>query len=272
MGGNIISGKKRNTKLATIGIIMLLIAFVPQVISYKSFQNNPPYEPSNPNPQDGDIDISIDTNLNWTGGDPDGDLVTYNVYFGTTSPPLKVSDNQSNTTYDPPGDLQYKITYFWQIIAWDEFGAFTTGPIWTFTTVKKTNREPIKPFISGVKGIHVPNRDYDYNIVTTDPDEDDIFYFIEWGDGTFEDWSGPYKSGENITRNHSWKPVTKLYKIQVKAKDIYNAESDIGKMYVFVLNSRTTKSSIMVRFMVKILDRFLILERILTSRQIFGFK
>ncbi len=272
MGGNIISGKKRNTKLAAIGIIMLLIAFVPQAISYKSFQNNPPYEPSNPDPQNGVIDISIGTNLNWTGGDPDGDLVTYDVYFGITSPPPKVSDNQSNTTYDPPGDLQYKITYFWQIIAWDEFEAFTTGPIWNFTTVEKINREPVKPTISGVKGIHVPNRDYDYDIVTTDPDEDDIFYFIEWGDSTYEDWSGPYKSGENITRNHSWKPVTKLYEIRVKAKDIYNAKSDIGKMYVFVLNSRTTKSLIKVRFIVRIMHRFPILEKILFARPIFYFK
>ena len=213
---------------------MLLIAFLPQVISFESFQNNPPYEPSNPYPQDGETNISIDTNLNWTGGDPDGDSVTYDVYFGMTSPPPLIVNNQTETIYYPLGDLQYETTYFWQITAWDEFDALTIGPIWNFSTEKKTNREPNKPTVSGVRGIHVPNREYDYDIVTTDPDEDDIFYFIDWGDGTYEDWTGPYKSGENITKNHSWPPVTRLYEIQVKSKDIYNARSELGKMYVFV--------------------------------------
>jgi len=251
---------------------MLLIAFLPQVISFESFQNNPPYEPSNPYPQDGDTNISIDTILNWTGGDPDGDLVTYDVYFGKTSKPPLIVNNQTQTTYDPPGGLQYETTYFWQIIAWDEFDSFTIGPMWNFTTEEKINREPDKPTVSGVRGIHVPNRDYDYDIVTTDPDGDDIFYFIDWGDGSYEDWTGPYKSGENITRNHSWPPATRLYEIQVKSKDIYNARSDLGKMYVFVLNSRTTMGSIKIMFIVRIMHRFPLLEKILTTRPIFYSK
>lgn len=45
--------------------------------------------------------------LSWTAGDLDvGDTVTYDVYFGTsTSPPL-VSNDQSGRTYDP-GTLNY---------------------------------------------------------------------------------------------------------------------------------------------------------------------
>ena len=59
--------------------------------------NDPPYEPSDPNPEDGAIDIGINTHLRWTGGDPDqGDKVTYDVYFGTTQTPLLVIQNLSN--------------------------------------------------------------------------------------------------------------------------------------------------------------------------------
>ena len=96
-------------------------------------ENNPPYKPSNPNPEDGANDVPLDTTLSWTGGDPDGDPVTYDVYFGTTSPPEQVVNNQSETTYDP--ELEYSQTYYWKIVAWDDSGESTEGNIWEFATV-----------------------------------------------------------------------------------------------------------------------------------------
>jgi PKD repeat protein len=71
--------------------------------------------------------------LSWTGGDPDGDSVTYDVYFGTSSSPPKVSSNQLATTYNP-GTLAYSTTYYWKIIAWDNHSANTTSSTWHFTT------------------------------------------------------------------------------------------------------------------------------------------
>jgi len=104
--------------------------------AFKSFSpapNLPPYTPSNPSPPDGATDVPIGADLNWTGGDPDGDPVTYDVYFGTISPPPQVAWNHTITTYDP-GTLDTLTTYYWQIIAWDNYGASTPGPIWQFTT------------------------------------------------------------------------------------------------------------------------------------------
>jgi hypothetical protein len=97
-------------------------------------ENNPPDEPSDPDPQHGDTDVSIDADLSWTGGDPDpGDTVTYDVYFGTSSPPPQVATGQSATTYDP-GIMEYETIYYWQIVVLDNHGGSTDGPIWEFTT------------------------------------------------------------------------------------------------------------------------------------------
>jgi hypothetical protein len=95
--------------------------------------NTPPNEPSNPSPSHQSTDIPIDSDLSWTGGDADGDLVTYDVYFGTSSPPSKIVNNQSETSYDP-GSLNSGETYYWKIVSWDEHDISSEGPIWEFTT------------------------------------------------------------------------------------------------------------------------------------------
>ena len=104
--------------------------------------NNPPNKPSNPGPANKSTDISILMSLNWTGGDPDGNPVTYDVYFGTTSNPSKKVTNQSALVYNP-GTINYTTLYYWKIVAWDNQSASTQGPLWHFTT--KPNSPPNKP-------------------------------------------------------------------------------------------------------------------------------
>jgi VCBS repeat-containing protein len=226
--------------------------------------NDPPNVPSDPVPALGSTSVGINSNLRWTGGDPDDDPVTYDLYFGTTTPPPLIDQNLTSNAYEP-GTLNYSTTYYWKIISFDQFDTKTEGPIWYFSTEENTNKNPLRPTVTGIQGIHVPNVEYDYDIVTTDPDGDDILYYIDWGDGSHEDWFGPFESGDNITKKHSWPEVTRLYEIKVKAKDIYNAESIWASLFVFVLNSRSVSSSILIRFIVRLLDRFPILQKILTS-------
>ncbi len=238
--------------------------------NFTTRSNDPPYIPSSPIPTNNSENVSMYADLKWDGGDPDGDSVTYDVFFGITSPPPLVKDNHTSTIYEP-GDMNFSTIYYWKIISYDEFDTMSEGPIWTFSTETQTNREPTRPSITGAQVIHVPNKDYDYEISTTDPDKDNVFYYIDWGDGTFEDWTGPYESGVNVTMTHFWPPATKLYEIQVKAKDIYGAESDWGKMYVFVLKSRPAANSLLIRFVVRIIERFPMFEKILTSGPIFNW-
>jgi hypothetical protein len=97
--------------------------------------NLPPNQPSSPSPQNNATSVPLSSDLNWTGGDPNpGDTVTYDVHFATTTPPSKVMGNQSQTSYDP-GILSNGTRYYWKIVAWDNHGASTTGPVWQFTTV-----------------------------------------------------------------------------------------------------------------------------------------
>jgi len=96
-------------------------------------ENSPPYEPSEPIPENNSINVNIDTNISWTGGDPDEDTVTYDIYFGTTNPPSKIASNHTETTFEL--DLMdYNTTYYWQIVAWDYYVPCKKGPIWSFTT------------------------------------------------------------------------------------------------------------------------------------------
>jgi hypothetical protein len=96
--------------------------------------NNPPAAPSNPNPSTGAVSQSISPTLSWTCSDPDGDAITYDVYFGTaTDPTTTISTNQTATSISRTG-LAYSTTYYWKILAKDSKGASATSPIWSFTT------------------------------------------------------------------------------------------------------------------------------------------
>ncbi|MCD6331085.1 MAG: hypothetical protein J7L80_02670, partial [Thermoplasmata archaeon] len=98
--------------------------------------NHPPAEPYNPTPPDGATDVELDVTLQWQCYDPDGDALSYDVYFGTTTNPPKVASNITSNSYNPA--LQYSTTYYWRIVAWDEYGAKSISPIWSFTTKEDT--------------------------------------------------------------------------------------------------------------------------------------
>lgn len=74
------------------------------------------------------------TTLKWTGSDVDvNDVLTYDVYLGTTaSPTIKVVDNKTTTTYD--ATLLPATIYYWKVVVKDGKGGETQGQIWSFRT------------------------------------------------------------------------------------------------------------------------------------------
>jgi len=56
------------------------------------------------------------------------------------------------------------------------------------------NDPPEKPTINGPTSAKT-GEDHKYTFVTTDPDGDDVYYFVDWGDETNSSWLGPSNSG-----------------------------------------------------------------------------
>ena len=96
--------------------------------------NSPPCKPDSPSPIDGATDVDINVDLSWSGGDPDGDPVTYDVYLekDDSTPDIRVSNDQVREAFDPVVD--YGSHYYWKITATDEKGATTDGDVWDFRT------------------------------------------------------------------------------------------------------------------------------------------
>ncbi|MCD4735679.1 MAG: hypothetical protein K8R53_06515, partial [Bacteroidales bacterium] len=104
--------------------------------------NQPHATPSNPSPSDGSTSVGIDTTLSWSCSDPENDPLTFDVYFGFDNPPQLVNSGQSDTIYDP-GVLAYDSTYYWKVVAHDNHGNLSEGPVWSFETRSWTCGQPL---------------------------------------------------------------------------------------------------------------------------------
>jgi len=82
---------------------------------------------------------------------------------------------------------------------------------------------PLPPTINGPTEGNA-GQSNEFTVETTDPAGGDLLYYIDWGDGTSEDWFGPYNSGEVVTVEHSWANKG-IFTIIAKAKNTYNTES-----------------------------------------------
>jgi hypothetical protein len=87
------------------------------------------------------------------------------------------------------------------------------------------NTPPEKPAKPSGSTLIIPGVEYSYTTTTTDPENNQVYYKWDWGDGQATDWLGPYNSGVNSTATHTW-ALGGTVSIKVKAKDIYGAESD----------------------------------------------
>ncbi len=113
-----------------------------QTAFYSIIYNDPPFIPAFVEPVDGDTIISIDTSLNWQGGDADpDDVVTYDVYLGSAENDMQVVCSGVILQTCQPALLQYSSNYYWQVVAKDDFGHEVTGAIWHFTTFAQNDDE-----------------------------------------------------------------------------------------------------------------------------------
>jgi subtilisin family serine protease len=108
-----------------------------------------------------------------------------------------------------------------------------TGRINAYKALNAMNQPPIAPTITGeTKGII--GVEYEYTFNSVDPDDNDVYYYIDWGDGQIEEWIGPYNSGEIATVNHIWTSPND-YEIIAKSKDTNDLESIWSDVYPVII-------------------------------------
>ncbi|MHA1171543.1 MAG: hypothetical protein ACTSQ3_05650 [Candidatus Heimdallarchaeota archaeon] len=200
-----------------IGIVIVLLVGSGFSLADESLAN-PPNIPSEPNPEDGAIDVGIKTHLSWTGGDSDpGDKATYDLYFGTEPEPELLSTDLQMPNYHLD-TLEINTQYYWKIIARDESQAETTGSIWTFTTNDCDCNPPDQP--SGP--VRARNRNqYEYTTKLMIQNQNGLYYNFSWGDGNCSGWLGPYNHNERVRAEHQWQEPGE-YQVQSRARFYYN--------------------------------------------------
>ncbi len=211
--------------------------------------SQPPYPPAIEGPNIGAIGIEYDFSI--VANDPDGDDVRYKVEWG----------DGTTTWWIGPYPCGEKIIVSHK---WSKLGTFDIRVRTKDIYGMKSDWSEIHPIsiiedeppsapnisgrTSGESGVY-----YHYSFNSTDPDGDDVSYYIKWGDGYITDWTALQASGIPFSDGHRW-IVNGNYTIEAKAKDIYGAESEWAALNITIPRTRTW-----LRFF----DIFPILQRLL---------
>jgi pyrrolidone-carboxylate peptidase len=167
------------------------------------------------------IDAWVDVN-----GNPGAYLCEYIAYLGMWY------QNTHNTTDDPNPCRVAGFIHVNAEVDVDE--AMKATKITLRETIKYlsgVNMPPDTPTITGETNGKTQTS-YDYVIQTTDPEQDNVQYFIDWGDNTNSGWIGPYTSGQTVSVSHSW-DAEGTFNVKVKAKDsLTGKESDWATLTV----------------------------------------
>jgi hypothetical protein len=168
--------------------------------------------------------------LNLTWGllisDPEGNTFTWIIQCNNGQA-TNGTDAVNGTKTLKLSNLVYATTYKIWVNATDLTGSGRYTRQWySFTT--QTNQPPNPPTITG-PGKSKVRVATEYNFTAIDPENDSIYYFIDWGDQTNSSWIGPYPSGEVVNQSHTWSKRG-TYTIKAKAKNINGNESNWGTL------------------------------------------
>jgi PKD repeat protein len=169
--------------------------------------------------------ILFDDQPIWFNGsrsdDSDGTIASYHWTFGdgNTKDGMIV-----NHTYTSPGN--YSVT----LRVTDDDGAMDNYT--TNAHIRLPNQPPLAPTLTGsLTGS--TDETYVLRLVSTDANNDNVFYFVSWGDGT-DNMTSLLNSGQSTTMLHRW-ATWGFFTIQAYAQDGYaNATSEISRLIVAV--------------------------------------
>jgi len=93
-----------------------------------------------------------------------------------------------------------------------------------------SNVPPETPTITGTTN-GTAGEEYLYYFASIDPDNNPVSYYIDWGDGTIDEWRIEGASGERVWAERAYTSQG-TYTIKAKAKDTLNEESDWATLSV----------------------------------------
>lgn len=145
------------------------------------------------------------------------------------------------------GELDISITYWVCAFYSDQFHkakigrhsfnstGYFDGKIDEFKIYKYPSGNKQNPPVISGPTIGNPGIKYDYTFITEDPEDDNIWLYIDWDDGTNSGWIGPYESGEQVVMSHKW-DVDDRYEIKAKSKDYW--DSSYSSKYVVKIGNQ----------------------------------
>ena len=86
------------------------------------------------------------------------------------------------------------------------------------------NQPPLIPTVPDGPDEGITGVSCSFTTCTTDPEEEDVFYRFDWGDGNIGDWLGPFPSGTIGTGAHAWVDAG-VFEVRAQAKDVMGGQS-----------------------------------------------
>jgi len=206
--------------------IRLVLATLAE-LAEASYLSNPPAKPVITGPANGIVNITYTFTVNTT--EPDGENVSYFIDWGDGTTSGWLGPYSPGTAHTAVKAWNAIATYAVKTKAKDIHGVISewSDPI-TIAIIK--DNPPNMPTIEGKSRGKIGTA-YPYTFHTVDVNGDDVYYYINWGDGNMSEWVGPYATGEDVEITHQWE-TKGTYTIHAKAKDIYGIESNWGTLKV----------------------------------------
>jgi len=199
--------------------------------------NIPPYAPTITGPDLGEIGETL--SYTFKAIDNDGDQVSYYIDWGDGTITDWTPFQGSGTTYS--GSHAWDSADDYNITAKAKDANGKEGDWSVPYPVRIGDQPPDAPTITGPpKGN--PGVKYSFTVVTIDPEKDDVWYEIKWGDGTNISWDGPHASGLEQTYSHAW--INKeTFTIEARAKDKFGKVGNWSQKKIIIPVNRISHST-----------------------------
>jgi len=106
--------------------------------------------------------------------------------------------------------------------------------------VYNLNFPPYMPIEIDVPDTSIVGYEQTYSFSSKDGDGNNVDFYVDWGDGSLNDWDGPYESEETVSFKHTYMQIG-TYTIKVKTRDIHGEVSIFNEISTLITNNAPDK-------------------------------